>query len=125
MSPVVGRHPAIPFVRPIFGPQVLLPDVVDVVLVQLLPTRYRQEHPRTPAYLEAVYAACSTGYFDADDYDPLILNPDVFTDDTPTYLPREEKRLAEAVVATLVQQDPADVPSAVKREADQAKDAIA
>jgi len=82
--------------------------------------------PRTPAYWKAIYAAaCSTGYFDADDYDPSILNADLFTDDPPTYLSREEKRLAEAVVAALVQQDLADIPPAVEREADQAKDAVA
>lgn len=48
VSPVVGRHAPVAFVRAVLRPEVLLPDVVDVVLVQLLTARLRQEQPRTP-----------------------------------------------------------------------------
>lgn len=45
----------------------------------------------------------------------------------PVDLPGEQARRhdVEAGVAALVQQDPEDVPPAVEREADQAKDAVA
>mgnify|MGYP006292620963 CR=1 FL=1 len=46
VSPVVRRHAPIPLRRAVLRPEVLLPDVVDVRVVDLLPARLRQEQPR-------------------------------------------------------------------------------